>query len=181
MGYGSSPRSLSPTTGIWRPASPVEGCWLSVSRRYDGLHERMQSLSGPQRTRPAVSPPPTYWVRLLSSTSTTPAGACPSNPVKDASENECILRHFREVGIKDVAANSRVSVIVGLTPRVLSLTPQVAFPFSAGRLFLSGRASQGSDVIADPESSPASRRLLGRSLNPRCSIPLLLLPVATPD
>ena len=37
MGLGSSPRSLSPNTDIWRPASPVECRWLSVSRRCAGL------------------------------------------------------------------------------------------------------------------------------------------------
>ena len=60
MGLGSSPRSLSPNTGIWRPASPVECRWLSVSRRYAGLHERLQSISAPQRSRPAMFPPPTF-------------------------------------------------------------------------------------------------------------------------
>ena len=65
MGLGSSPRSLSPITGIWRPASPVECCWLSVSRRCAGLHERLHSVPVPQRNRLTVQAPSTYRVRLL--------------------------------------------------------------------------------------------------------------------
>ena len=99
MGLGSSPRSLSPNTGIWRPASPVECRWLSVSRRCTGLHERLHSVSVPQRNRPTVSPPPACRVRLLSPAFAHLASVRPPDPVQDAFENECIPHHFREVGI----------------------------------------------------------------------------------
>jgi len=46
------------------------------------------------------------------------------------------LRHFRKVGIASFAsfdAPNKSAAIVCLAPRVLSLTPQVTFSFSAGR------------------------------------------------
>jgi hypothetical protein len=51
-GGGSSPRSLSPITDIWRSVSPVECLRLSVSRRCVGLHGQLQTVPAPQRSRP---------------------------------------------------------------------------------------------------------------------------------
>jgi len=67
---------------IWRPTSPVECCWLSVPRRCAGLHERLQSVPAPQRSRPAVSPPLAFRVRLLSPEFPAPAGASSPNPAR---------------------------------------------------------------------------------------------------
>ena len=44
---GSSPRSLSPNTDIWRPTPPVEFRWLSVPRRYAGLQGQSAFPYGP--------------------------------------------------------------------------------------------------------------------------------------
>jgi hypothetical protein len=51
-GSGNSPRSLSPSTGIWRSGPPAGvGFWLPAPRRCAGLHGRLQAVSAPQRSR----------------------------------------------------------------------------------------------------------------------------------
>jgi hypothetical protein len=98
MGCGSSPRSLSPATDIWRPAPPVECRRLSVSRRCAGLHGRLQAAPTPQRSRPSVSPPWAFRVRLLSP-GFAHLPARPPGPGSDAVENGCIRSTDRKVGI----------------------------------------------------------------------------------
>ena len=132
MGLGSSPRSLSPITGIWRPASPVECCWLSVSRRCAGLHERLQSLSSPQRDRPTASPPSTYRVRLLSPAfQRLPALVCQTWSKMLLRTSASLANSARSASVP--GCKQPAPRIVCLAPRVLSLNPQVAFPFSLGR------------------------------------------------
>jgi hypothetical protein len=116
------PRSLI----IWRPTSPVECRWLSASRRCAGLQGRLQAVTAPQRSRSPVSPQMTFWMRLLSPEFTHMQRAS-TGPGSDASENGCI--RSTSAG----SASDHSVSIVGPAPRVLSLTPQVAFTFSIGR------------------------------------------------
>jgi hypothetical protein len=72
------PRSLI----IWRPTSPVECCWLSVPRRYAGLHERLQSVSG-LVAKPALGVTTAGIPGEASQPGVpAPAGASPPNPVR---------------------------------------------------------------------------------------------------
>jgi hypothetical protein len=146
MGYGSSPRSLSPITGIWRPASPVECRWLSVSRRCAGPARTIANRFGPA-AEPAVG---VATADLSGETSQlavhTPAGALPPNPART---------HLRTSasGPLPQGRHRILSVtIVGLAPRVLSLTPQVVFSTQPDDAVFD--ASRHSDFIALPRSSP---------------------------
>jgi len=126
MGSGNSPRSLSPLTGIWRPASPVEGCWLSVSRRYVGLHERCN----PFRPRSGTGLRCHHRGHSGETSqlgSHTPAGVLIPNPVRMP------LRIAASNPLPQGRHRCLSAPIVGLAPRVLSLIPQVAFSFSGGR------------------------------------------------
>jgi hypothetical protein len=158
MGSGNSPRSLSPLTDIWRPASPVECRWLSVSRRCTGLHGRLQIHFGPA-AEPAVGVTTVgFWVRLLGPECAR-LPACFSRTRSDFSEMKCVLT------ISARSASRLLITIVCPAPRVLSLTPQVAFRSRSDDPVFG--ASRSSDLIASPRSSPAIQRLLIGSLNPR--------------
>jgi hypothetical protein len=145
---GSSPRSLSSITDIWRPTPPVECCWLSVPRRCGGLQERLQSVPASQRGQPAVSPP-----RTVSGETSQPGfpRTCRcvlSEPGPDAFEIGCIRSDLPQVGTGVLA-----DPVVGLGRRVLSLTPQVTF-LVLMRPTSCWEAYRASDFIAPPWSSP---------------------------
>jgi hypothetical protein len=82
-----------------------------------------------------------------------------AEPGPDASENKRI--RSTSAG----SASDHPVPIVCPAPRVLPLTPQVAFLSQADDPVFG--ASRHSDFIAPPRSSPASRRLPIGSLNPR--------------
>jgi len=82
MGSGNSPRSLSPITGIWRPAPPAECRWLPVSRRCAGPAWTIANRCGP-----AAEPARGVATAGVSGEASqpgacTPAGALPPNPAR---------------------------------------------------------------------------------------------------
>jgi hypothetical protein len=157
MGSGNSPRSLSPNTDIWRPGSPVECRWLSVSRRCAGPARTIANRFGPA-AEPATG---VTTDGVLGETSQpgvhTPAGALPPNPVRT---------HLR-MSVSGPLPQGRhrflSTAIVGLAPRVLPLTPQVVFLLSAGRRRFRRLPSFGSyrvsAVIAFPGAFQSDRSI----------------------
>jgi len=146
VGCGSSPRSLSPATDIWRPASPVECGRLSVSRRCAGLHGRLQAAPAPQRSRPSVSPPRAFRVRLLSpGFAHLPVRS--AGPGSDAIENGMHPIHSPQGRHRTVRSRSLAlrhgSCLLPLELRFNSRSDDVVFD-----------ASRDSDVIAIRWSSP---------------------------
>jgi hypothetical protein len=172
MGSGNSPRSLSPNTDIWRPASPVACRWLSVSRRCAGPARTIANRFGPA-AEPAVG---VTTADVSGETSQlavrTPAGALPPNPVRTH------LRTSASGPLPQGRHRTLSVTIVGLAPRVLSLTPQVVFFISAGRRRFRRLPSFGSyrasAVIAIPGAFQSDRSIRDNPLPFR-------LPVATPE
>jgi hypothetical protein len=172
MGSGNSPRSLSPYTDIWRPASLVACRWLSVSRRCAGPARTIANRFGP-----AAEPADGVTTADLSGETSqlavhTPADALPPNPIRTH------LR-MRASGPLPQGRHRTLSVtIVGLAPRVLSLTPQVVFFISAGRRRFRRLPSFGSyrasAVIAIPGAFQSDRSIRDNPLP-------FHGPVATPE
>jgi hypothetical protein len=89
----------------------------------------------------------------------------PLGPGAEASENRCFHSFLQKVGIGPLRLP-----IVGLLPRVLSLTPKVTFSFSGGRLPLRSLPRFGS-YCASEVIAGFFRRLPGGARTPRWSVP----------
>jgi hypothetical protein len=172
MGRGSSPHSLSPITDIWRPASPVECRWLSVSRRCAGLHGRLQIRSGSAAEPACDVATAGFRVRLLSPEFTHFAGALHPDPVR------MLLRTAASDPLPQGRHRTCSVTIVGLAPRVLSLNPQVAFSLSDGRPPFRGLPQFGSYCAS--AVMPAIRHFPSERSIRDDPVPFHL-PVATPE
>jgi hypothetical protein len=104
--------------------------------------------SSPAARPTGVSPPPECRVRLLSPVAAHLPVSDPG-PGWNATET---VRAFLSAGGRHPLHSEW---IVGLPPRVLSLTPQVVFLVSGGRLPVKG-TSRASDLIAASGSSPSA-------------------------
>jgi hypothetical protein len=170
VGCGSSPRSLSPVTDIWRPVSPVERLRLSVSRRCVRLHERLQISFG-SRSEAGLR---RFRLRLSGEASQpglcAPAGALPPDLARTLLRCGCI-RPISARSASPLSVGDRWPCATGLAsyPSSCVFIPCGRHPFRC--------LPPGSDLIAFPWSSPgfSSRRLPFGSLNPRRPVSLFTL------
>jgi hypothetical protein len=173
VGCGSSPRSLSPMTGIWRPfvtrrvmlaASfptlrlPAWTCADRFRPRSGACHRCFHLKPSGEASQPGLR---------------VPAGTFPPDPVRT------LLRFVVSGPLPQGRHRAFRSAIVGLAPRVLPLIPQVAFHFSAGRPRFRCLPMLGSycvSVVIAGLPAPPSR--ITHSATARIPFPL---PVATPE
>jgi hypothetical protein len=122
---------------------PSSGRWLSVPRRCDGLHERLQSVPASQRGRSVVSPPRTVSGETSQLGFPRTCRCILSEPGPDASENlDASDPSVPEVGIGTLRLRS---LALGDGSCLLPLKSR--FWFSCGRL---------------PVGQPAALRILSR-------------------
>lgn len=129
MRSGSSPRSLSPITDIWRPTSPVECRWLSVPRRYVGRHGHCALPCGP-----AAEPADGVTTAGVSGETSQPG----DQPPAGGWSSDPDWKHLRMKSSSPLAEGRHRSfriTVVGLPPRVLSLIPQVTLSSQADDSF----------------------------------------------